>query len=99
MNQWQALCVYSTDGELDIDNNVSERILRRIAVGRNNWMFCGSANGGTTAAILYSFIATCERHQLNPYEYLRDVLDRIAQQPISKLAELLPGQWKPAAHC
>ena len=94
LNQWEALCVYCTDGELSIDNNVSERTLRRIAVGRNNWMFCGSDNGGNTAAILFSFIATCERHQVNPFDYLRDVLTRIASHPISRLAELLPRQWK-----
>jgi hypothetical protein len=94
LNQWEALCVYCTDGDLNIDNNVSERALRRIAVGRNNWMFCGSDNGGQTAAILFSFIATCERHTVNPFEYLRDVLDRIAETPLSKLAELLPHRWK-----
>jgi hypothetical protein len=93
LNQWEALCVYCTDGDLDIDNNVAERALRRIAVGRGNWMFCGSDNGGSTAAVLFSFIATCERHHLNPFEYLCDVLERIAQTPISKLPELLPGKW------
>ena len=95
LNQWQALCVYCTDGDLDIDNNVAERALRRIAVGRANWTFCGSDNGGNTAAVLFSFIATCERHDVNPFEYLRNVLSRIAEQPISKLAELLPWRWKP----
>jgi transposase len=94
LNQWKALCIYCTDGDLNIDNNVSERALRRIAVGRGNWMFCGSDNGGTTAAVLFSFIATCERHHLNPFDYLRDVLDRIASTPISRLAELLPGNWQ-----
>jgi transposase len=95
LNQWEALCVYCTDGDLDIDNNVAERTLRRIAVGRNNWMFCGSDAGGATAAILFSFIATCERHHINPFEYLRDVLDRIASTPISQLPDLLPGRWTP----
>lgn len=95
LNQWEALGVYCSDGDLDIDNNVSERTLRRIAVGRGNWLFCGSDNGGNTGAVLFSFIATCERHRLNPFEYLRDVLTRIASTPISRLAELLPGNWKP----
>jgi transposase len=94
LNQWQALCVYCTDGDLDIDNNVAERALRRIALGRANWMFMGSDNGGNTAAVLFSFIATCERHRINPFDYLRDVLSRIAETPISKLAELLPDRWK-----
>lgn len=95
INQWDALCVYTTDGDLDIDNNVSERALRRIAVGRNNWLFCGSDKGGATAAVLFSFIATCERHRVNPWDYLRDVLERIAGTPVSQLAELLPRNWKP----
>lgn len=94
LNQWDALCVYCTDGDLNIDNNVSERALRRIAVGRGNWMFCGSDSGGATAAVLFSLIATCERHHVNPFEYLRHVLERIASTPISKLAELLPGRWQ-----
>jgi transposase len=97
LNQWQALCVYITDGELEIDNNAAERALRRIAIGRGNWMFCGSDNGGNTAAVLFSFIATCERHEVNPFEYLRDVLERIAAHPQSRLAELLPDRWKAAS--
>ncbi len=97
MNQWKALKVYTTDGDLNIDNNVSERTLRRIAVGRNNWQFMGSDNGGATAAILFSLIATCERHQVNPFEYLRDVLTRIASHPHNQLDELLPDRWKPLA--
>jgi transposase len=96
LNQYNALCVYVIDGDLAIDNNAAENALRRIAVGRKNWLFCGSDTGGQTAAILFSLIATCERHKVNPFEYLRDVLDRIASQPMSRLAELLPGQWKPA---
>jgi hypothetical protein len=94
LNQWDALCVYTTDGDLSIDNNAAENALRRIAVGRNNWLFCGSDNGGKTAAVLFSMIATCERHHVNPFDYLKDVLTRIAAMPISKLAELLPGRWQ-----
>jgi transposase len=96
LNQWDALCVYTSDGELDIDNNVSERAIRRIATGRANWTFLGSDNGGNTAAVLFSFVATCERHRINPFDYLRDVLTRIAAHPMSRLAELLPGRWQPA---
>jgi hypothetical protein len=59
-------------------------------------MFCGSDHGGNTAAILFSFIATCERHHVNPFDYLRDVLRRLAATPISRLAELLPERWPTA---
>mgnify|MGYP000885027651 FL=1 len=94
LNQWEALKVYTTDGELDIDNNAAENALRRIAVGRKNWLFCGSDNGGTTAAILFSLVASCQRHRVDPFAYLRDVLARIAAHPVNRLAELLPGTWK-----
>jgi transposase len=97
LNQWAALCVYLLDGDLNIDNNLSENALRRIAVGRKNWLFCGSDNGGRTAAILFSFIASCQRHHIDPFAYLKDVLTRIAAHPHHRLAELLPNQWKPRA--
>ena len=97
LNQWDALCVYTTDGDLSIDNNVSENALRRIAVGRKNWLFCGSDNGGATAAILFSLIASCQRHHVDPFAYLRDILTRIAAYPHHRLAELLPDRWKPLA--
>jgi transposase len=96
LNQWAALCVYLLDGELDIDNNVAENAVRRIALGRKNWLFCGSDQGGRTAAILFSLIATCQRHEVNAFDYLCDVLTRIAATPISRLPELLPDRWKAA---
>ncbi len=97
LNQWEALCVYTTDGHLAIDNNAAENALRRVAVGRKNWLFCGSDNGGHTAAALFSIIATCERHKLDPFAYLTDVLTRIAATPVSQLDQLLPNRWKLAA--
>ena len=97
LNQWDALCVYTTDGRLNIDNNASENALRRVAVGRKNWLFAGSDNGGRTAAILFSLIATCERHKVEPMAYLRDVLTRIAATPVHQLATLLPDRWQPTA--
>ena len=95
LNQWKALCVYTTDGDLAIDNNVSENALRRVAIGRKNWLFCGSDRGGKTAAILFSLIATCQRHRVEPFAYLRDVMTRISAHPYNRLAELLPDRWKP----
>jgi transposase len=97
LNQWDALCVYTTDGRLAIDNNASENALRRVAIGRKNWLFCGSDNGGRTAATLFSLIATCERHRVEPMAYLRNVLTRIAAIPVSQLGNLLPDRWQPAS--
>jgi transposase len=97
LNQWEALCVYATDGRLNIDNNAAENALRRVAVGRKNWLFCGSDNGGHTAAVLFSIVATCERHNVDPFAYLKDVLTRIAATPVSQIDQLLPNHWKPTA--
>lgn len=94
LNQWEALCAYTTDGDLAIDNNAAENALRRVAIGRKNWLFCGSDNGGHTAAVLFSLIATCQRHRVEPFAYLRDVLTRIAATPMSQLDQFLPDRWQ-----
>jgi len=96
LGQWTALCRYLDDGDLEIDNNAAERALRRIAVGRKNWLFAGNDNGGHRAAIIYSLIATCQRHGVEPFAYLRDVLGRVATHPSSGIAVLLPDNWKAA---
>ncbi|MDP2895347.1 MAG: transposase domain-containing protein, partial [bacterium] len=83
-------------GDLEIDNNGAERSLRGIAVGRKNWLFFGSDNGGRTAAVLTSFIATCKRLEINPFTYLRDIFERISSHPMNRLEELLPDNWKAA---
>ena len=97
LNQWDALTVYVTDGDLHIDNNPAENALRRIALGRKNWLFAGSDRGGRTAAILFSFIATCQRHRVEPFAYLRDVLARIAAHPHNRLPDLMPIRWRPSS--
>lgn len=93
LNQWDALCVYTTHGDLAIDNNASENALRRVAIGRKNWIFCGSDNGGTTAAVLFTLMATCQRHRVDPFAYLRDVLTRIPATPINQIDSFLPDRW------
>lgn len=96
LSNWTALVRYTQDGALEIDNNGAERSLRGIAVGRNNWMFFGSDNGGRTAAVLISFMTTCKRLAIDPFAYLRDILARISAHKHSALAELLPDRWKAA---
>jgi len=82
---------------LEIDNNGPERSLREIAVGRKNWLFFGSDNGGGTAAILTSFVGTCKRLQITPFTDLHDIFQRISAHPMNRLHDLLPDNWK-AAH-
>jgi transposase len=96
LRNWTALGRYTDDGDLSIDNNGAERSLRGIAVGRRNWTFFGSDGGGKTAAVLMSFMASCQRLKIDPWAYLRDVLERIAAHPVNALDELLPANWKPA---
>jgi hypothetical protein len=95
LNQEQALTRYLWSGFLDMDNNCAEREMKRIATGRKNYLFAGSDDGGETAAILYSFVSTCQRHAINPFVYLRDLLRRLPTHPPDRLAELLPGKWQP----
>jgi transposase len=95
LNQWDALTRFLEDGDLEIDNGATERVNRDIAIGRTNWTFFGSDEGGRTAAVLMSFIATCKRCRVEPFAWFRDVLSRIATYPVQRLAELLPHNWKP----
>jgi transposase len=96
LKNWTALTRYADDGDLEIDNGATERALRGVAVGRNNWIFFGSDQGGKTAAVLRSFVASCQRVGVDPFAWLQDVLSRIAAHPITRLAEFLPHNWAPA---
>jgi transposase len=96
LNQWAALTRYTTDGDLHIDNNISERTLKLIGLGRANWLFVGSDNGGRTAAVLFSFTATCKHLGIDPFAYLRDVFERLPTHPVERLEELLPHRWQAA---
>ncbi len=95
LNQWKALTRFLQDGELEIDNGATERANRDIALGRGNWTFFGSDNGGKTAAVLRSFIASCKRCGVEPFAWFHDVLSRIPAHSITRLSELVPHNWKP----
>jgi len=94
-NQWEALTNYVPDGRLPIDNNATERDLRALTVGRNNWLFIGSHEAGPRAAILYTVVASAARHDLDVWAYLREVMERLAQGE-NDLAALLPDVWATA---
>jgi hypothetical protein len=90
LGRWSALLRYCDDGWLEIDNNAAERALRAVALGRKNYLFAGSDSGGERAAAIYSLIGSAKLNGLDPEAYLRNVLTRIADHPINRIAELLP---------
>jgi transposase len=92
-NNWEALKRFLSDGQLPIDNNEAERDLRRVAIGRKNWLFVGSEEGGERTAIILTIVASAHRHDLDVWAYLRDVLERLAKGE-DNLEELLPDVWK-----
>ncbi|MFQ5382150.1 MAG: IS66 family transposase [Dehalococcoidia bacterium] len=91
-NQWEALKRYVEDGRLELSNNAAERALRPFAVGRKNWLFFQRESGGVSATILMSLLMTCKAAGVNPREYFRDVLVRIASE--SDVEKLVPHAWK-----
>jgi len=96
LNLWEELGHYIHDGRLAIDNTTVERAMRGVAVGRKNWLFCGSQSGGERAAVMYSLVETCKRHGVEPFEYFRDILCRIPTCSDEEIAELTPRAWKQA---
>ncbi len=94
IRQWPHLIRFVDDPRLPLDNNASERALRKAALGRKNFLFVGNDQGGRNLAGLYSLIATCEANDVNPYDYLVDVLLRVQTHPQARLDDLLPHRWK-----
>ena len=95
LNHWAALIRPLEAGLLEIDNGGSERSMKPIALGRKNWLFAGNDEGGKTAATLMSLCTTCKEFGIDPFAYLRDLLDRVSTHPNSRIEELLPDRWKP----
>jgi transposase len=93
--RWNALVRYTDDGRIEIDNNAAEREIRAVALGRKNWLHAGSDAGGERAAVVYSLIGSAKLNGLDPQAYLRHVLERIAEHPVNRIAELMP--WNVAA--
>jgi transposase len=94
LNQWRELNVFAADGAVPIDNNVSEREMKRVVLNRKNSLFVGNDRGGRTAAILSSLASTCRRHQIDPQHYLTQLLTNLPATPMSQLERWLPDRWK-----
>lgn len=99
LSRWHGLTRFLHDGRVELDTNPVERAIRPVALGRKNHLFAGSDGGGHRWAVICSLIATCKLNDVEPYAYLRDVLQRMIDgHPVNRLDELLPWSWKPADH-
>jgi transposase len=94
LGHWEELNVFLSDGAVEIDNNVSEREMKRVVLNRKNSLFVGNARGGRTAAILASFTSTCRRHGIDPQLYFTQLLTNLPAISVRDLAAWLPDQWK-----
>jgi transposase len=93
IKRWDKLCAFVYDGKLHLDNNAVERSIRATVIGRKNYLFAGSHEAAKRIAILYSLIGTCKLHNINPNQWLKDVLTVINDHPINRIKELLPHIW------
>lgn len=91
----RALTRYVDDGCIEIDNSAAERALRAVSLGRKNYLFCGSDDGGESAAAIYTLLGTARLNGVDPERWLREVLSRIADHPLNRIEDLLP--WNLAA--
>lgn len=93
--EWEALTRYLSDGRLEIDNNLTENAIRPSAVGKKNWLFIGHPDAGWRSAVIYSIVVSCQRRGIDPWAYLRDMLNRLPAMKQSELSSVLPANWKP----
>jgi len=94
MPRWEKLCIYTREARLNIDNNLVENAIRPVALGRKNYLFAGSHDAAQRAAMIYSLLATCKLHQIDPYYWLKDVFENIHRYTTSNIENLLPQNWR-----
>jgi transposase len=94
LNNWKALNRYTEAAFLSIDNNLSERQIKQMVIGRKNWLFAGSENGARNSAILFSLVVSCKLAGVDPFNYFRDILRRLPDHPPDRISELIPREWK-----
>lgn len=94
--RWDALCRFAADGRLEMTNNAAERAMRTPVLGRKNWLFAGSDEGGERAAVFYTLLASAKLNDLDPEAWLADIVERIGEHPANRIDQLLPWNWIPA---
>jgi transposase len=94
LRNWKALNRYTEAAFLSIDNNLSERQMKLMVIGRKNWMFAGSENGARNSAILFSIVASCKLSGVDPFAYFRDILTRLQHHPADRIHEQIPREWQ-----
>jgi transposase len=92
--RWASFTRFLDDGRICLSNNAAERALRGVALGRRNWTFAGSDEGGRRAAVVYSLITTCKLNDVDPRAWLADVLAKLPDHPAQRIDELMPWNWK-----
>lgn len=95
LRRWERLKLYATDGHLEIDNNLVENAIRPVALSRKNFLFAGSHNAAQHTALLFGLLGTCKLHNINPKEWLTNVIKKLPSYPVNKLEDLLPHKWEP----
>ncbi len=95
LSKWDAFTLFLDDPAVAIDNNIAERAMRPLCVGRKNWMFAGSDRGAENAATIMTIIETAKANDLNPQAYIADLLNRLPDHKINRLDDLAPWNWKP----
>jgi hypothetical protein len=96
LNHWAALERFLQHGEVEIDNNLVENVIRPTAIGKKNWLFFGSEQAGARNAVVYTLIENCRLHGIEPLEYLKDLLERLPTTTNKQVADLMPLNWKKA---
>jgi transposase len=94
--RWESLTRYVADGAVEIDNNLIENAIRPSALGKKNWLFIGHPTAGERSAILYTLLGSCRRHQINPFDYLKDLFTRLPAAKITQIKEFTPAAWAKA---
>jgi hypothetical protein len=95
LNQWKELSRVLADGRLELDNDQIENKVRLLALGRKDYLFAGNHQAGHNIAMRYSFFATCKEHNINPSDWLKNILEKLPDAKITDLEKLLPQNWSP----